>query len=262
MLADPIERRKQEIDVLVFDESPAKSTSYPSSGRGAVRICSVSIPFGTTAMSSRSGPISASLSAVMPEIAIGCCGVRAVMCSLTFPKMASEPRYFSQYSPHTSCQVVTSGVSVPRAASFVERTGKYGRRWRQRHRVRRSGADAEAAAAHARGEVNRFRDRPPIVVVQVGSRCDRLQCHPAMGYFVGTVPEMSTVDCHVVSPVRESRPDLVDPFLGTAGHERIHDVRHEGDTHWVPDSNSATMSFRLSDYASESIGTEYTGIVP
>jgi len=212
-------------------------------------------------MSSRSGPISASLSAVMPEIAIGCCGVRAVMCSLTFPKMASEPRYFSQYSPHTSCQVVTSGVSVPRAASFVERTGKYGKTLATTTSCS-SFRLTPKRRQRTRGEVNRFRDRPPIVVVQVGSRCDRLQCHPAMGYFVGTVPEMSTVDCHVVSPVRESRPDLVDPFLGTAGHERIHDVRHEGDTHWVPDSNSATMSFRLSDYASESIGTEYTGIVP
>jgi hypothetical protein len=83
----------------------------------------------------------------------------------------------------------------------------------------------------ASSEINGFCDRASIIFVEVSLRGDSSEGHPLMSNFVGTVPEMSAVDCDIVSLVGEACSYFVDAFLGSACDEGVNDIRDESNFH-------------------------------
>jgi len=96
VVGDGVERLEQLVDILVLDEAPGEEHVVALLGEGSVLDLLNVDSVGDGADAVAWEPISARRSAVMPETAMGCCGVRAVRCSVNLPNGARWPRYSVQ----------------------------------------------------------------------------------------------------------------------------------------------------------------------
>ena len=152
---------------------------------------------------------------------------------------------FTKWTEHSEILVpVLPPDLVPRGHERDIRA--YGRKLRREHRkVRKDrGHDqvvfldvAPERCHNVGGELDRLGNGATIIRVNLPFVAHCTEGKPIELPLGRAIPEMPSVDSHLVSANGETSSDLVNPFLGAPHRERIDDIRDEGDVHSYANTN-------------------------